>query len=266
MGDKAVHPVQVSKATSLGNIRCIVRRSEVAQGRTKQLLETPLEQSQGWMGWTVLVTMLASLLLAGCPTAQRTLPNPMVRPISHSEMISTQGRLPNTSAFPNTSTSAHPEWLPNPEREIRDRWEGIIIHHTATNRGCASYLDTLHRQRGWDGLGYDFVVNNGTDAPDGLVEVGWRWTVQREGAHCRIEGDQANYWNEHTIGIALVGNFENYAPTPAQYASSVELVRFLMDRYNISLDQIKGHRDIEPTACPGANFPMERFKQMLRAR
>ncbi|MBN1437548.1 MAG: N-acetylmuramoyl-L-alanine amidase [Sedimentisphaerales bacterium] len=217
------------------------------------------------MGWTFLVVVLASVLLGGCPAAQRTLPNPMLRPVGPAEMVS-NNTLPPQQNYTNNYTSAHQEWLPNPQQEVRDRWEGILIHHTATNRGCADYINQLHIQRGWDGLGYDFVINNGTDKPDGLIEVGWRWRIQREGAHCRVEGDNTNYWNEHTIGIALIGNFENYPPSAAQYASLTELVRFLMDRYHITPDQVKGHRDIEPTACPGANFDMERFRQMLRTR
>ncbi|MFQ5589758.1 MAG: peptidoglycan-binding protein, partial [Phycisphaerae bacterium] len=55
---------------------------------------------------------------------------------------------------------------------ISPRWTTIVIHHSATETGGASLFDRFHRKRGWDGLGYHFVIGNGTDTPDGLIEVG----------------------------------------------------------------------------------------------
>ncbi|HSV27688.1 MAG TPA: peptidoglycan recognition family protein, partial [Sedimentisphaerales bacterium] len=132
-------------------------------------------------------------------------------------------------------------WIPPASLERRGRWEGIVIHHSATASGNAAVLDRLHKDRGWDGLGYAFVITNGDGGPDGMVEVGWRWTQQREGAHARVSGDHANYWNERTIGICLVGNFELTRPTEAQYESLARLVSFLQARYNIPTSKIRGH-------------------------
>jgi hypothetical protein len=146
-------------------------------------------------------------------------------------------------------------WIPPAGLEERGRWQGILIHHTAVpDHGNAADLDRAHKLRGFDGLGYDFVICNGRGGQDGRIEVGWRWAQQREGAHCRVHPNDSNYWNEHTIGIVLVGNFEKGRPTPAQYESLARLVYFLQQRYDIPWSRIKGHRDVDNTECPGQFF------------
>ena len=83
------------------------------------------------------------------------------------------------------------------------KWRYIIIHHSATDTGDAYYFNILHRRKGWDGIGYDFVIDNGTDGKnDGAIEVSPRWTNQENGAHCH-----ASDMNSKGIGICLVGNF-----------------------------------------------------------
>jgi hypothetical protein len=106
----------------------------------------------------------------------------------------------------------------------------------------------MHRAKGWDELGYDFVIGNGTDTSDGLIEVGPRWTKQKIGAHAKTPD---NRFNEFGIGICLVGNFEVERPTPAQVRSLTRLVAYLMRTYQISPDRVLGHGDTKPTECPG---------------
>ena len=159
-------------------------------------------------------------------------------------------------------------WFPSQYQENKSKWHGIIIHHSATSYGNAAYIDKLHKANGWDGIGYHFVINNGVFKKgygnrDGVVEVGYRWPQQKDGSHCRLKGDLGNYWNKHTIGICLIGNFEKTHPTKRQWRSLVELIRFLQKRYNIPTSQIKGHRQIKPTACPGKNFSLFRLKSEL---
>jgi hypothetical protein len=163
------------------------------------------------------------------------------------------------------ATGNAPEgWVPPQSIEKRSRWQGIIVHHSATPKGNAAFIDRLHKDRGWEGLGYDFVIDSGNGAPDGRVEVGWRWKEQREGAHTRVTGDYTNFWNEHTIGICMIGNFEFQEPTEGQYRSLAKLVSFLQDRYSIPTSKIKRHSDVDATRCPGRNFSMLKLKNMLK--
>jgi N-acetyl-anhydromuramyl-L-alanine amidase AmpD len=143
-----------------------------------------------------------------------------------------------------------------------DRWECIVIHHSATDFGGAARFDKGHRAKGWDELGYHFVIGNGSDTRDGQVEVGPRWTEQRHGAHCRSPED---YYNEHGIGICLVGNFDEGPPTPAQQRSLTKLVRYLCRTYGIPASRVYTHGGVtHQTRCPGAHFDLKALRKSIR--
>jgi N-acetyl-anhydromuramyl-L-alanine amidase AmpD len=113
-------------------------------------------------------------------------------------------------------------------------------------------------------VGYDFVIGNGVDSADGLVEVTYRWRNQQTGAHCG--GTGGNWANEDGIGICLVGNFNKTSPTSRQMQALVKLVRFLQARYKIPTSRIYGHGTTpgaRVTDCPGKRFPMSTLKSML---
>jgi hypothetical protein len=127
-------------------------------------------------------------------------------------------------------------------------WRWIIVHHSATTTGGAAAFDKMHRAKGWDELGYDFVIGNGTDTANGQIEVGPRWTQQKIGAHAKSPD---NRFNEYGIGICLVGNFEEERPTAKQMAALEKLVAYMMVTYHIAPDHILRHKDTKETACPG---------------
>ena len=130
-----------------------------------------------------------------------------------------------------------------------NNWQWIVIHHSATATGGAAAFDKQHRGKGWDELGYHFVVGNGTDTRDGHVEVGPRWPRQKWGAHAKTAD---NRFNDFGIGICLVGNFDNTQPTAEQMKSLSRLVAHLMRTYRIPADRVVGHGDTgRPTECPG---------------
>jgi hypothetical protein len=117
-------------------------------------------------------------------------------------------------------------------------WTVIVVHHSATRRGGAALFDKDHRAKGWQGVGCD-----------GEVEVTFRWREQREGAH--VKG-----WNEVSVGICLVGNFEETDPTPAQLVALETLLRHLRRRFGIPPERIVGHKALNPTACPGRRLAL----------
>jgi hypothetical protein len=147
---------------------------------------------------------------------------------------------------PSASDSSIPAaWIPFAPR---NQWYWIVIHHSATPDGGARKFDKMHRDKGWDELGYHFVIGNGTDTRDGQIEVGPRWPKQKWGAHDRTPSNQ---YNEHGIGICLVGNFDVTHPTPNQVKSLERLVAYLMKTYHISADHVLGHGETKATDCPG---------------
>jgi hypothetical protein len=144
-------------------------------------------------------------------------------------------------------------------------WTAIVIHHSATDEGNAAIIDKWHRENnGWNGIGYDFVIGNGTNSDDGEVEPTFRWRGQLTGAHAG--GTPGNWANEEGIGICLIGDFNRTIPTARQMNSLKQLVRFLQQRYGIPKSRVFGHGSVpggHDTDCPGARFPMRWFKSNL---
>lgn len=161
---------------------------------------------------------------------------------------------PQASASPGVS--ADRLWAPSsPPRA----WKWIVVHHSATPSGSASTFDKMHRQKGWDELGYHFVIGNGTDTGNGQIEVGPRWPKQKWGAHAKTAD---NRFNDYGIGICLVGNFDTERPTPQQLQALARLNAYLMKKYQISASNVVGHRDTKPTDCPGRHLNMAQVRRM----
>jgi hypothetical protein len=154
-------------------------------------------------------------------------------------------------------------WRPPHGVRVR-KWRYIVIHHMAAPRGSAAVIDRMHKKRGWDGLGYHFVVGNGSLTGDGAVEVGYRWTRQEKGAHARARPGDDNRWNLHGIGICLIGDFTKTAPSARQLDTLEGLVRALRVEYGIPVDNIVPHRFVRPTECPGPKFPWQGFLARVR--
>jgi N-acetylmuramoyl-L-alanine amidase len=203
---------------------------------------------------------LAALsVLTGCQTEQVSMVDPLPQPSFTGPTFDEAPVPPAPPArlvIPYTSRQSpvRPEagipasWIPIAKP---NGWKWIVIHHSATATGGAAAFDKMHRAKGWDELGYHFVIGNGTDTPDGLVEVGSRWPKQKWGAHAKTPD---NRYNNFGIGICLVGNFDVTRPTAAQMRSLDKLVAYLMRTYDISPDHVLGHRDTKPTDCPGRNM------------
>lgn len=201
------------------------------------------------------------LFPSGC---QPTIKN---RPyINYASMNNTEYHTPPAAPVwtpPKVETLSNVPGTWYPPVAVEKTWTAIIVHHSATETGNMTLFDKEHKSRGWDGVGYDFVIGNGTDSGDGQVEVTFRWRQQVTGAHCKTPD---NWANEDGIGICLVGNFDDSLPTQKQMQSLVKLTDFLQKRYRIPQSRIYGHKDVlgaHITDCPGNLFPMSRYKSML---
>jgi hypothetical protein len=154
-----------------------------------------------------------------------------------------------------------PSWVVAPTSRT---WTWIVLHHSDDLSGCMSKYHQGHLDQGWEhGCGYHFVIGNGTQSGDGEVETSKRWRNQLQGAHAKTPDNQ---FNDHGIGICLVGDFENGTgrPTAAQLRSLQRLSQWLMDRYDIPLANLRGHCHCKPTCCPGRNFPWAEVRAGLR--
>jgi len=120
----------------------------------------------------------------------------------------------------------------------------IIIHHTASSFNTPiAEINRWHKFRGFPEsslggfIGYHYVI----DASGKLYQTRRDSEI---GAHSPP--------NEGKIGIALIGNFMLTDPTIDQIDKLTELVNKLKSIYKINY--VKGHRDCNPTDCPGDNL------------
>lgn len=119
----------------------------------------------------------------------------------------------------------------------------IIIHCSAVRpwqRSNADDINDWHKEKGWKGIGYHYVVLR-----DGTIETGR--PIEEPGAHC------VNH-NRYSIGICYEGGLDASGKkvdtrTPAQKTSLRKLIEELHQRFPKAV--IVGHRDLDPgKKCP----------------
>ncbi|MCH2074238.1 MAG: LysM peptidoglycan-binding domain-containing protein [Puniceicoccaceae bacterium] len=136
----------------------------------------------------------------------------------------------------------------------RDKWQRIVVHHSAIKYGNVEKYDAAHRHRGMqNGLAYHFLIGNGIDADDGEIEVGPRWQKQQAGGHVKN-----HLINQTAIGICLIGNFEKTHPSKKQLTAFTQLMDWLQGVALGKKVHFAGHRELrgEQTVCPGKHFPL----------
>ena len=131
-----------------------------------------------------------------------------------------------------------------------------IVLHTAAWPGDPSAEDIrrVHvGENGWSDIGYHFVIRK-----DGSIEAG---RAENEvGAHCRA--DRMNY---RSIGICLSGHHDHESLQGMQRSSLFHLCLKLMDRYEISPDNVIGHREAGANkTCPGKLVDMDKIRKSLQ--
>lgn len=118
----------------------------------------------------------------------------------------------------------------------------IIVHCSATPEGqnfTVEDIDRWHKQKGWQGIGYHYVIYL-----DGSVHKGRNEEVI--GAHCLGH-------NAYSIGVCYIGGIDkNNKPkdtrTDAQKQALINLLKSLKEKYPNAI--IYGHRDFSKKDCP----------------
>jgi N-acetyl-anhydromuramyl-L-alanine amidase AmpD len=143
----------------------------------------------------------------------------------------------------------------------RERWTGIVIHHSFSPSGSAATISRQHEQEGYQGLGHHFIIGNGSGMTDGEVYVGARWLSQLPGAHAA--GPLGHQHNLHSVSICLVGDGRRQGFSPAQIRRAAQLAATLCRELEISADAVLLHSDIVQTQDPGPLFPTAAFRAEL---
>jgi N-acetylmuramoyl-L-alanine amidase len=145
------------------------------------------------------------------------------------------------------------------------RWQSIVIHHSGSLYGTPAGIEAQHKAMNLEGLGFHFVIGNGSGLSDGEVHVGYRWLDQLPGAH--VAGEKGDFYNRNSIGICLVGDGRRKGFTQEQERRLAQLVGALCDKLGIPADHVYLHSDLAKVDDPGRLFPEAAFREQLaRAR
>ncbi|HET8605915.1 MAG TPA: N-acetylmuramoyl-L-alanine amidase [Gaiellaceae bacterium] len=147
-----------------------------------------------------------------------------------------------------------------------------IVHHTVNANGYTRAqvpailrgIETYHvLGNGWNDIGYNFLVDR----------FGQIWEGRAGGIDRNVIGAHSAGFNTGSVGVALIGTYQNVGPTPAQTAALVKLLAWRLDVAHVDplsflrftslgnskwprgtpvlLRAISGHRDTYFTECPG---------------
>lgn len=115
----------------------------------------------------------------------------------------------------------------------------IVIHHTAGMRtDTVDDIRREHLRRGYSDIGYHYLIT-----PEGEVFNGR--PLKRVGAHAKGH-------NADSIGVAMIGNYDEERPTERALEALEGLIDYLRQRYGV--DQVLGHQELGKTGCPGRHL------------
>jgi hypothetical protein len=170
-----------------------------------------------------------------------------------------------------------PRWAPKYKRVTH-----IIIHHTATSNADTDFPARVRaiwyfhsKTRGWGDIGYNYLVD-----PNGIIYEG------RAGGD-DVEAGHAYPFNAGSMGVGMLGNYMNVAPSAAAQAALIDLISWKADQRGIdpqgsaplkgyttcggtltyTRPTIAGHRDYKGSACGkpfnNSTCPGDRLWSML---
>ena len=133
----------------------------------------------------------------------------------------------------------------NPARN----WTGIVVHHSDSGpETTRDDIDLWHKQKGWDGCGYHFVIEW-----DGSIKYGR--SLSKAGAHAKTGKPYSR--NSTHIGICLVGRDKF---TDAQLRSLKGLVKNLSNMFPIQ--SVERHHE----QCPGKAIDVESLDKSVKEK
>lgn len=134
----------------------------------------------------------------------------------------------------------------------------IFVHCSDSTWGDADIIDQWHKQKGWSGIGYHYVITNGIInygdkyhiSVDGVIQGGR--DVNIKGAHCKGN-------NYNSIGICLIGK---HTFTAKQLIISLPfLLKRKMIEFSIGIESIFTHNTVSSKHCP--NFSQKQLRIII---
>ena len=138
-------------------------------------------------------------------------------------------------------------------KEVKYDWAGalakrsnidmIVLHHADASTCSPQDIHWWHIRNGWSGFGYHYFVSK-----QGIIF---------KGRPDNVIGSHAKGFNSTSLGIVFEGRYNKEIMPEAQVKAGKELVAYLKKKYGIK--DVKRHKDLMTTDCPGNLFPFEKI-------
>lgn len=133
----------------------------------------------------------------------------------------------------------------------------LVVHHSQRHIDFPWLIRTRHKYlRGWEEIGYHYLIGNGVVCEDGKLYKGRDESFQ--GAHVRG-------LNNRSIGICLIGDMDRFEPTEKQMSTLLDFLTEKLNKHNIPVENIIGHREFNGVVktCPGLNIDLNFIRKEL---
>jgi hypothetical protein len=161
------------------------------------------------------------------------------------------------------------------DKEYRQEFKGIMIHHTGTTSDYPGikFLSDIQKNTVYkpvfDGMGVKIYSNHFYNGQETFFC--YHWLVYPDGKKVKVLKDifkadgkwyidymawNAGSWevNGQTVAICLAGNYMNRVPTKEALETVAGIIADYRKTTGIDLF-VKGHREVKATECPGNKFP-----------
>lgn len=133
----------------------------------------------------------------------------------------------------------------------------IILHHSLTKDSGTVSWQAIRKYHcidlGWSDIGYHYGIEKVNDRYEILL-----------GRMLSIQGAHTKEANKNSIGICMVGNFDDTQVSFAQWLLCLKLVKDLLITFNIPCNAVYGHNEFNPgKTCPGRYWDMQAFRKDL---
>lgn len=150
------------------------------------------------------------------------------------------------------------------------RVDYIVIHHSLTKdekivnwNAIRNYHINVNK---WKDIGYHFGIDLINDYPEILI-----------GRLPIYQGAHTYGLNYCSLGICVIGNYDNDVIDDKKYKRLLELLEYLINVYAVRVERIIGHREVKVLydlkmvsfevyqqnikSCPGFNFSMAKLRK-----
>lgn len=119
----------------------------------------------------------------------------------------------------------------------------IVLHHPDAKNYSPEQIHADHIGKGWAGAGYHVYIRKS-------LEVFILRPIETSGAHCPGH-------NRDGIGVCFEGDYEQEMMTKEMIQKGVDVLEYLIKKYNIPFNNIGPHSRWIATGCPGKQFPLK---------